>query len=227
MNKEAFNRSSMKTAVKLLLIVLAVSLTTGDAIAEKKKKKTEPEKPTAVETVSTDPPTETDEVVDETVEEEVGLKRIPVDMKFTEDGVVEDGEPSAAIGLNIFLKKCSACHSVVASPKKTKKNRGKIKKEVAPTLLNVTARHTEEWLIRWLTDPQITWEDEENEETNELKRRVLERGISRAETKMKLRVKEKDLPHILAYLNTVTDKPNEPEKEPEKEKSKKSKKKKK
>jgi len=44
---------------------------------------------------------------------------------------------------------------------------------------------------------------------------------------MKLRLKEKDIPHILAYLNTVIDVPEEPKEKLKKDDSRKSKKKKK
>lgn len=230
----------MKTVGRFLLVMFVVSMTFGNAVAVEKKKSAKPKIPAEVktplgETASEDATVKGEEEVDETDEdtdEDIKLKRIPLDMVFTQDGMVESDEPNAAVGLDIFLKKCSACHSVTKQEKskKRKKKKNGIK-EIAPTLLNVTKRHSEDWLIRWLTDPQITWEDEEDQETNELKQRVLERGVSRPETRMKLRMKPKDIPHMLAYLNTVIKEEKEPEKELEnaqkKKGSKKSKKKKK
>jgi mono/diheme cytochrome c family protein len=224
----------MKTVARFLLVILAVTLTAGNAIAEKKKKGAKAKQPAAVETPAAKTAHEVGEegglsgaqevAGGEDTEPEIKLRRIPLEMEFTEDGVVESDEPNRAAGLDIFLKKCSACHSVTERKSKDKRNK---KKEIAPSLLNVTARHSEEWLIRWLTDPQVVWEDEEDEETNELKQRVLERGVSRSQTKMKLRLKQKDVLHMIAYLNTVIDKEKAPKKKAKKKGSKKSKKKKK
>lgn len=198
----------MNTAARFLLIILAVTLTVGitagNAVAEKKKKSAKTKQTPAAKNVDKEGElSEAQKAAEgEETEPEKKLRRIPLDMVFAPGEEVVFREPNAGVGLNIFLKKCSACHSVIGE-KKTGKS--KKKKKIAPSLLNVTKRHSEEWLVRWLADPQVVWEDEEDEETNELKSRVLEKGVSRSDTKMKLRLLQKDIPHIIAYLKTVVE----------------------
>lgn len=63
----------------------------------------------------------------------------------------------AAKGEDYYGKKCKACHKLDE------------KASVGPGLKGVTARRTEAWLTKWLTDSQKTWE-ENDAETKELRK---------------------------------------------------------
>ncbi len=84
-------------------------------------------------------------------------------------------------------KKCKNCHKISA------------KKKVGPGLAGVTERRSEEWLKKWLSDPQATWE-ENDAETQDLKK--WKKGADKSKkTKMKIpKLSEGEIDDLLAYI---------------------------
>ncbi|MBI3793874.1 MAG: c-type cytochrome [Nitrospinae bacterium] len=76
--------------------------------------------------------------------------------------VVPYASADAAKGEALFndkgKSKCLACHAIG-------------KKVVGPDLAGVSKRHTQPWLVKWITDAQGTWASADSE-TTELKARV-------------------------------------------------------
>ncbi len=102
-------------------------------------------------------------------------------------GVAMAGDVAA--GEAKFQKKCAVCHDTGA------------KKKMGPGLQGVTSRHGDEWMTKWLTDPQAVWEAGDAE-VEELKARVGKTG--KKKTAMKVRgLKGDDVANIIAYLHKL------------------------
>lgn len=97
-------------------------------------------------------------------------------------GVSYAGDGAALWG----SKKCKNCHKMDA------------KKKVGPGLADITKRRTDDWIVKWLVDPQGVWEANDAE-TQEMKKEV--KGESRAKTKMKMpKVSEAEAKALLDYM---------------------------
>lgn len=82
-------------------------------------------------------------------------------------------------------------------------------RKVGPGLLDVTKRHSREWLVAWLTDPQGTWRSE-HPETLELRQRT-RKLRSRATSCIKRPMEEEKLQDLVDYLETlVSEEPRKP-----------------
>ncbi len=93
----------------------------------------------------------------------------------------------AAAGEAMFKKKCAVCHDLGD------------KKKMGPGLKGTTGKHSDEWMTKWLTDPQAVWEAGDAE-VEELKARVGKTG--KKKTAMKVRgLKGDDVANIIAFLH--------------------------
>lgn len=91
-------------------------------------------------------------------------------------------------GMGIFLGKgkCKTCHDLGAT------------KKVGPGLKGVTTRHSEDWLKKWLADPQGTWEGNDPE-TEGLKR--MAKRSDKSHTPMHPpKFTDQEIEDIIAYL---------------------------
>jgi len=83
--------------------------------------------------------------------------------------------------------KCKRCHSLTERPK------------IGPGLKGITQRRSQEWLVKWLKDPQATWE-ENDEETQKMRQWREDRAGDR-KTRMKIPpLGETDAINIIAYM---------------------------
>ncbi len=97
----------------------------------------------------------------------------------------------AANGDNLFIdkkKKCKICHKLTE------------KKKVGPGLKGVTKKRSEAWLIKWMTDSQKTWE-ENDAETQEMKKWKKGRAAKK-KTKMKgyKKLSDQEVADLIAFL---------------------------
>ncbi|HJM82405.1 MAG TPA: cytochrome c [Nitrospinota bacterium] len=84
--------------------------------------------------------------------------------------------------------KCNTCHYY-----------NKKKKKVGPTVMGVTKKRSEAWLVKWLKDPQGTWE-ENDAETQEM-RKWKKRAIKAKRTKMKIKkLSDEQVADLVAFL---------------------------
>lgn len=105
--------------------------------------------------------------------------------------------PSASAGAgegrayfeNVNEGRCLSCHYVDS------------RKLVGPGMLNVTQRHSEDWLREFLTDPQKTW-GSDHSETQELKERV-RKTRAPVTTCLKGPMTAGQLENLIAYLKTL------------------------
>ncbi len=85
-------------------------------------------------------------------------------------------------------RKCNNCHKLTE------------KKKVGPGVKGVTKRRSEGWLIKWLKNPQLTWE-ENDAETRKL--RKWKKGLEKAK-KTKMRIKKKltdqEVSDLIAFM---------------------------
>lgn len=100
----------------------------------------------------------------------------------------------AATGKSIYEAKkvgnCKMCHKTTA------------KKLVGPGLKEVSKRHSDEWLKKWLNNPQATWEENDTE-TQELKKRMKKEKKKKTSMKMKKKLSDEQIDHLVAYLKTL------------------------
>ncbi|MDH5511279.1 MAG: c-type cytochrome [Nitrospinota bacterium] len=94
----------------------------------------------------------------------------------------------SASGERLFTeKKCHLCHNLTE------------KRKVGPGLKGDTKRHSEEWLTKWLSDPQKTWEENDTE-TQQLKQWAAGRDSDR-KTRMKIKkLTEQEIADLIAFL---------------------------
>ncbi|MDP6980702.1 MAG: hypothetical protein QF570_19230 [Myxococcota bacterium] len=88
---------------------------------------------------------------------------------------------------------CSTCHHTTNMLK------------VGPGLLDVSKRHTDEWLTMWLKDPQGTWRSE-HPETLELRERT-RKLRSRATSCVKKPMDDETRQKIVDYMGTLLSTP--------------------
>ena len=75
------------------------------------------------------------------------------------------------------------------------------RKMVGPGLKNVTQRHSDEWLHKFLSDPQATWKGDDAE-TMELKKRMRKTRVPVTSCR-KNPMSDEELKDLLAYLNSL------------------------
>ncbi len=100
----------------------------------------------------------------------------------------------AAVGKSIYEDKkagnCKMCHKTTE------------KKLVGPGLKGVSARYSDGWMKKWLTDPQAVWE-ENDAETQELKKRMKKQSKKKTAMKMKKKLSDEEIDNLIAYLKTL------------------------
>jgi len=100
----------------------------------------------------------------------------------------------AATGKSIYEDKkagnCKMCHKTTG------------KKLVGPGLKEVSARNSDEWLNKWLKDPQAIWE-ENDAETQELRKRMKKQKKKKTAMKLKRKLSDEEIDHLIAYLKTL------------------------
>ena len=84
---------------------------------------------------------------------------------------------------------CATCHNTTTLNK------------VGPGLQDVAGRHSEEWLLSWMKDPQGTWQSD-HPETLELRERT-HKLRSRATSCVKKPMEEQQLVDLMDYLGTL------------------------
>lgn len=84
---------------------------------------------------------------------------------------------------------CATCHNTTSVSK------------VGPGLEDVSKRHSEEWLLLWLKDPQGTWQSD-HPETLALRERT-RKLRSRATSCVKKPMPDQDLANLVEYLGTL------------------------
>lgn len=85
---------------------------------------------------------------------------------------------------------CAMCH------------RDGSKKFVGPGLAGTAKLHSDEWLARWLANPQKTW-DENDPETQAMKKRLGKQNEPRTAMKRKKFLSEEEVRQVVAYLKTL------------------------
>ena len=95
-------------------------------------------------------------------------------------------------GKNIFNGPagCQSCHKITD------------KKSVGTGLAGNAGIHTDAWLLKWLNDPQTTWE-ENDRETQDLRKRVGKPNEPRTAMKKRKILAEGDLRALIAYLKSL------------------------
>ena len=100
-------------------------------------------------------------------------------------------------------KKCRLCHRV--------ENPGTVFKPICPGLKGVKARHSEEWLARWLKDPARVWK-EGGPDVEDINRRFFEyrgRKPGPRESFMatiigkQVVLTDEEIRHLIDYLKTL------------------------
>ncbi|VAX17313.1 hypothetical protein MNBD_NITROSPINAE03-863 [hydrothermal vent metagenome] len=126
-----------------------------------------------------------------------GILALVMTIAFAFASIASAGD--AANGEKLFnnkKKKCKTCHKITE------------KKKIGPGLKDVGKRHTDEWLAKWLANPQKVWEANDKE-TVELKKWPERYGKKSREgkkkTKMKLKppLSEAEVADLVAYLKTL------------------------
>jgi len=126
-----------------------------------------------------------------------GVLAVVMVMAFAFASVASAGD--AAKGKSIFnnkKKKCKTCHTITK------------KKKVGPGLAGVSKRHSEEWMKKWLANPQKVW-TENDAETAKMKAWPVQYGkksrAGKKKTKMKLKppLTEAEIGDLIAYLKTI------------------------
>jgi len=100
-----------------------------------------------------------------------------------------DAEKGAEFFKNINGGHCVSCHYTDG------------RKMVGPGLKNVTQRHSDEWLHKFLSNPQATWKGDDAE-TMELKKRV-RKTRSPVTSCRKNPMSDGELNDLLAYLKSL------------------------
>lgn len=114
---------------------------------------------------------------------------IAVVMAFS--GMAYAGDAAAGKKLFKGKGKCKTCHKLTA------------KKAVGPGLKGVMGRHSREWLVKWLADPQGTWE-ENDAETQQLKKWKKGRDKKKKTSMKTKKLTPEQIEDLLAYLEANT-----------------------
>ncbi len=85
---------------------------------------------------------------------------------------------------------CMVCHAV------TDENR------VGPGLAGAAKRHTDTWLVEWLSNPRKKWQDTDDE-TLAMKRRFGKMDADRPGMKLRKNLSDQELADLIAYLRTL------------------------
>jgi len=109
---------------------------------------------------------------------------------FSSTAFAGDADAGKSIYEDKKAGNCKMCHKTTG------------KKLVGPGLKGVSARNSDEWLKKWLTDPQATWE-ENDAETQELRKRMKKQKKKKTAMKMKKKLSDEEIDHLIAYLKTL------------------------
>jgi cytochrome c2 len=108
-------------------------------------------------------------------------------MVTTFAGTAMAGDAGAGEALFDGKGRCKTCHKTTDA------------KSVGPGLAGVGSRHSDEWLAKWLADPQATWE-ENDAETQQLKGWKKGRDTA-AKTAMKIpKLSEGEIADLIAFM---------------------------
>ena len=100
--------------------------------------------------------------------------------------IFKKGTAKVALNGKKVNNKCKTCHKLTE------------KKKVGPGLKGVTKRRSEAWLVKWLSDPQKTWK-ENDKETQDLKKWKKGRD-KKPKTAMKIKLTSEQVADVIAFL---------------------------
>ena len=117
-----------------------------------------------------------------------GIIMLALSIVFVSAGMAAGGGNSSNGEKLWKSRKCNICHKLTE------------KKKVGPGVKGVTKKRSEGWLVKWLKDPQTTWE-ENDAETRDL--RKWKKGLEKAKkTKMKVKKKltDQEVADLIAFM---------------------------
>jgi cytochrome c2 len=100
-----------------------------------------------------------------------------------------DAAKGEAIFNDIKAGNCKTCHDIGE------------KRKVGPGLKGDTTRHSREWLVKWITNPQVVWEGNDPD-VQDLKKRM--KKEDKPKTAMKPgKMSEEQIADVIDYLETL------------------------